>query len=794
MHDNKQFPEGPFAVVVNDDPTQLALLAILTKKASLEPITFTNAENALFAMASHAEGTADNSALLPSLIITDLHMPGIDGWHFCRLLRSPEYAALNSIPILVVSATFSGDEPSRIAAELGAEGFLSAPVDAKRFMERIEAILAGRKMPSTLRALIVDGSKSIVNMLKKAFDARGYRSDAALTSQEAVEALAATAYDVVIIDCHLPDGPGDALLDVIHRTRPACTAVMITADPKPGLALSWMKQGAAAYFRKPFEPEYLVEMCTRARHERAILAAQKIIEKRTRELRESEERYRLIFENSPLGLLYYDHQGIIVDCNENYLKFMGASRDVVIGYKMLDVPYPHIVDAIRDSLIGRRRFLEDEYQSVVSGKKTPLRAFFAPIAASDGSIRGGIAIIEDITERWYANQEKEKLAEQLRQAQKMESVGRLAGGVAHDFNNMLGVIIGRAELALRQVDPVGRPYAHLQEIRKAAERSADLTRQLLAFARKQTISPRVLDLNESLSGMLKMLRRLIGEDIDLAWRPFPSPCPIRLDPSQLDQILANLCVNARDAISGAGKVVIETGHIAFDEDFCSHNPDFSPGEYVFLSISDNGCGMSRETMEKIFDPFFTTKEMGKGTGLGMATVYGIVKQNNGFIHVHSKLGSGAAFKIYLPTHKGEDERSQKSLIPEPTMRGSETILLVEDEPANLEMATSMLEELGYRVIPAAAPGDSLILATQHAGAIDLLVTDVVMPEMNGRDLAGRLHELYPGMKQLFMSGYTADVIAKSGILEADVHFIQKPFSMKELSGKIREALADVEKK
>jgi PAS domain S-box-containing protein len=794
MSNQKEFPAAPFAVVVNDDPTQLALLALLTQKAHLETLTFTSAENALMEMASLARKAKDNSALLPSLIITDLNMPDIDGWHFCRLLRSPEYAPLNRIPILVVSATFSGDEPNRIAAELGAEGFLSAPVDARRFIEKVETILAGRKAPPTLRALIVEDSKLLVGMLQKAFEARGYRADTALTRQEAGVALAATAYDVAVIDYHLPDGGGDLLLDEMRRLRPDCTAVMVTADPKPGLALGWMKRGAAAYLRKPFAPEYLIEVCTQARHERAMLAAQEIIEKRTAELRESEERYRLIFEHSPLGLLYYDSHAVVVDCNENYLKFMGIDRDAVIGYKMMEIPYPRIVDAIRESLNGKHRFLEDEYQSVVSGKTIPLRAFFAPVAASDGSSRGGVAIIEDITERWHANQEKEKLAEQLRQAQKMESVGRLAGGVAHDFNNMLGVIIGRAELALKQVDPAGRPFAHLQEIKKAAERSADLTRQLLAFARKQTISPRIFNLNENLEGMLKMLRRLIGEDIDLAWLPSPLPCPVKLDPSQLDQILANLCVNARDAITGMGRVSIETGHASFDGPFCTLHPDFSVGEYVFLSISDNGCGMSREVLEKVFDPFFTTKEVGKGTGLGLATVYGIVKQNSGFIHAYSEPGCGAAFKIFFPLHREEGGQIRTTAPTEPMVSGSETILLVEDEPANLEVATSMLEELGYRVLPATTPVDALRLADQHAGNVDLLITDVVMPEMNGRDLAGKLRDFYPEIKRLFMSGYTADVIAQSGILEAGVHFIQKPFSMRELSGKIREALTAFENK
>ncbi len=259
---------------------------------------------------------------------------------------------------------------------------------------------------------------------------------------------------------------------------------------------------------------------------------------------------------------------------------------------------------------------------------------------------------EDITE-------KLSLESQLRQAQKMESVGRLAGGVAHDFNNMLGVIIGHTELALEQMDPAQPLFTSMQEIRKAALRSADLTRQLLAFARKQTVAPKVLDLNETVEGMLKMLRRLIGEDIDLVWLPDSDLWPVKMDPSQIDQILANLCVNARDAIEGVGKITIETHKVTFDEAYCADHSGFIPGDFVMLAVSDDGQGMDKETLDKIFEPFFTTKGIGKGTGLGLATVYGIVKQNNGFINVYSEPGQGTTFKIYLPRHAAETEQMER---------------------------------------------------------------------------------------------------------------------------------------
>ncbi len=407
----------------------------------------------------------------------------------------------------------------------------------------------------------------------------------------------------------------------------------------------------------------------------------------------------------------------------------------------------------------------------------------------------------DITEHKRAEAEKEKLQSQLLQAQKMESVGKLAGGVAHDFNNMLGVILGHAEMALDQIDP-GQPiFDNLQEVRKAAERSANLTRQLLTFARKQTIAPRIIDLNETVEGMLKMLRRLIGEDIDLAWLPGKNLAPIKVDPSQIDQILANLCVNARDAIdlpapSGkpqrkvgeVGKITIETEAVTFDRVYCAVHADFLPGEYVLLEVSDNGCGMDTEILNHLFEPFFTTKEQGKGTGLGLSSVYGAVKQNNGFIKLYSEPGLGTTFKIYLPRHKAKTPIKTDKAKTKPAACGNETILLVEDEPSILLMVTRLLESMGYVVIAAKTPGEAIRLAYEHSGSIDLLMTDVVMPEMNGRDLAKNLLSIYPDIKRLFMSGYTASVIAHHGVLDEGVYFIQKPFSSKDLGAKLREVL------
>ena len=396
--------------------------------------------------------------------------------------------------------------------------------------------------------------------------------------------------------------------------------------------------------------------------------------------------------------------------------------------------------------------------------------------------------VQDITDRKIAEEEKEKLEKQLLQAQKMESVGILAGGVAHDYNNMLNVILGYSEMALEEIDRDQPLYDDLTEILNAAKRSAEITRQLLAFARKQTIDPMVLDLNETISGMLKMLQRLIGENISLSWNPNPKLWYIKMDPSQIDQILANLCVNARDAINDVGKITIETDNTILDEYYCAKHIECIAGEYVMLSVSDTGCGMDKETLERVFEPFYTTKGVGRGTGLGMSTVYGIIKQNNGSINIYSELGTGTTIRIYIP----RDYSEEQTVAAEEThtiLKGEgEIILIVEDESTVRKMGKIMLERSGYRVLTAASPSETFSVVENHAGEIDLLITDVVMPEMNGRELANQLQSLYPEIRVLFMSGYTANAIAHHGVIDKGVNFIQKPFSHKDLASKVRKIL------
>jgi PAS domain S-box-containing protein len=509
-------------------------------------------------------------------------------------------------------------------------------------------------------------------------------------------------------------------------------------------------------------------------------------------LRESEEKFRSLYDSMSEGMalhqLIYDSTGkavnyVLLSMNPACEAILDLKAAKVLGHKVtqtygtVEAPYLDVYAKVVRT--GQPAKFDTYFE--------PMRKFFRIIVFSPAKDQFA-TVFEDITARKREEKELEELHAQLAQAQKMESVGRLAGGVAHDFNNMLSVILGHSEMALEQLDADQPITADLQEIQKAAQRSAAITRQLLAFARKQTVTPKVLDLNETVEALLRMLRRLIGEDIDLRWQPARNLGPVKIDPSQIDQILVNLCVNARDAISGTGTLTIETGNAAFDEDDCTHHADSAPGDYVLLSVSDTGCGMDRQILAHLFEPFFTTKDVDKGTGLGLATVYGIVKQNNGFINVDSEPGHGTTFKIYFPMYRTKADAFPERGKDRSAKRGHETILLVEDESAILRMTQMMLEKLGYQVIPAGTPGEAIHLAQEYVGEIHLLITDVIMPEMNGRDLARTILSLYPNLKRLFMSGYTADVIAHQGVLDGSVKFIQKPFTRETLGAKVRESL------
>ena len=507
-------------------------------------------------------------------------------------------------------------------------------------------------------------------------------------------------------------------------------------------------------------------------------------------LRASEARYRSLVEGLP-GIVYSyvnDKGGIYFSPQVEAILGHPPERFVEVPSLWVDSIHPDdssVVEDANDAALAGRRFAHEYRVRDVHGDWHWLEDRSTAFRTEDGEIQvDGFAM--DVTDRHEAEHERERLREQLAEARRLESIGRLAGGVAHDFNNMLLAILGNTELALAGLAPEHPAYAELQEIRTAGLRSADLTRQLLAFARKQTVVPRILDLNVHVAGLMAMLRRLIGEDIELAWSPAADLRPVLLDASQVDQLLANLCLNARDAIDGVGRITIATELVHLSPDDAAR-AGTEPGPWAVLSVADTGTGMGAETLERIFEPFYTTKAVGRGTGLGLPIVHGIVQQNGGRIEVDSRIGGGTTFRVHFPCPEIDPTARATNPAAVPAGGGTETILLVEDEPAILRLTVRLLAGFGYRVIAAASPAEAMRLAreTPH---IDLLLTDVVMPEMNGADLAGAITALHPDIGCLFMSGYTADVIARHGVVDEGVRFLAKPFSAADLRASVRAAM------
>ena len=946
--------------------------------------------------------------------------------------------AFNQIPIIVVSATFAGEETNRISADLGADAFLPSPVDIKQFIATVKGLLGGERKQIPLKVLIIEDSPPQAKLIENILVSNGYQVDTAFTFQSALQTIAANSYELAIIDYYLPDGLGDALLDKLCQLQRHCVCLMITTDPNPELALDWMKRGAAAYLRKPFKPDYLLEIIKRVLRERNLLRIEDLLEERTRQLQLSEERFRTVadhtadweiwigpqqeilymspscsvitgyqreefienptllttiildedlkryqaheeqiqqpedivfefrirrkdgkvrwiehvchpvygedrqfmgrrasnrditerkyaeealvvrekyfrdlFENAGDAIFIEDKDDRIIDVNSRACKLLGYTREELLQMYVPDLQAPecrmpkgsvilgeldqspgipfettdirkdgvrvavevttvplgtqggHLVlsivrdisdrkkaEADRERLIraieqsgetivitdlngniqyanptfskitgysaqeylGKsaqllksgahdRQFYRDLWKTIASGKtwkgvmtnrKKDGSLFteevtVSPVCDHHGKVANYVAVKLDITEKLKSEKEKALLETQFLQAQKLESIGRLAGGVAHDFNNMLAVIIGHVDLELARAEMELRHTENLTEIRKAANRSADLTRQLLMFARKQPASPKAIDLNEAIAGMMKMLQRIVGENISIRSCPSTEKLLIKIDPSQLDQILTNLCINARDAISDVGEITItSTKSTHCHEEGCSHQIHCQHQKFAVLMVTDTGCGMDKDILTNAFEPFFTTKDEGRGTGLGLATVHGVVRQNGGFVSISSELGRGTTFKICLPLYTGSIEKSEGKNIATPRSRGHETLLVVEDELSLLKVIKKQLEEQGYTLHCVSSPEEAIAIANTCKKDIHLLLTDVVMPGMNGFELANQVLLLQPGIKVLFMSGYLTDPGTYPGCLFTEkINLIQKPFVSDALAAAVR---------
>jgi PAS domain S-box-containing protein len=646
--------------------------------------------------------------------------------------------------------------------------------------------------------LIVDDERPNRDLLEIMLASQGFLVTTAASGEEALALVARQPPDLILLDVMMPG------MDGLHVTasikeNPATRnipVIIVTALGDRNARMLGLSAGAEDFLTKPVDRG---ELCMRVRnllrlkafcdhHDRYSQMLEQEVGSRTADLVESEHLYRSTFDAAPVGIVHVGLDGQWLRVNQRLCDMLGYSREELQSATAADLLQPEEMPGEAESFqqmvagtLDRHVVDEKRYQRR-DGSHVWARVNMSVHRDAEGHAQHLISVIEDITER-------RSLEARLRQTSKMNAIGRLASGVAHDFNNVLSVVLSYSQMLADELK-VGDPMrADLDEIQCVGLRGVDLTQQLLAFSRQQALQPTVFDLTEIVGGMDRMLRRVIGEDVVLTSNCSPAPGRIVADPGQLEQVIMNLAANARDAMPQGGRLTIQTAPVLLDAKYASEHLDVHPGPHVMLVVSDTGMGMDKATQARIFEPFFTTKEMGKGTGLGLATVFGIVRRSHGTIRVDSAPGKGTTFTIYFPTtDRAMLPRVDLPLEDRLMLRGSETILVVEDDESLRLLACTILRRFGYQVLDAQSGIDAFLLCEQHAAPIHLLLTDVVMPRMSGRKLAERLLALRPEMKVLYMSGYTDEMVVRHGVIDSTLAFIPKPITPDALASKVRETL------
>jgi PAS domain S-box-containing protein len=817
-------------LVVEDSATQAESLRLLLEEHGYTVTVASSGEQALKAVAKEAF----------DLVVSDITMPGISGYELCRRIKSDKKR--HEVPVVLLSSL---SDPLDIVhgLEAGADNYVAKPYEPDHLLMRIRQVLDNRKHRRGSRSrvgvhvsvlgsefTITSEKEQILDLLISTFeDAVQQNRQLRRREEELESARAELARYAGRLEQRLqsvleavPDVVFSVSTDLrtLYYISPACTSVLgltpeeCAADPGRWRAVIHPddrsrvvgefersakagRQASAEYriVRADGSVRWIDETIVPVRENGGVVTridgiARDVTDRKGAEenLRASESRLKSVVETALDAVITMDGGGFITGWNQRAEAVFGWPASEAVGRRLAQTIIPpqhreahergltHFLATGHGPVLNRRIELTGLHRD---GHEFPVELAISPVRQGDTWLFS--AFVRDITEQ-------RKLEAQFRQAQKMEAVGRLAGGVAHDFNNLLTVITSYTDLLLDDLAPQDPRRADIEEIGKAAGSAAALTRQLLAFSRQQVLEPRALDLNAVVSGADTLLKRLLGEDIEVVTVLAPALGTVKADPGQIEQVIVNLAVNARDAMPEGGKLTIETANLVMDEAYVREHPAAQPGPYVLLAVSDTGTGMDEQTQRRIFEPFFTTKEMGKGTGLGLATVYGIVKQSGGFIWVYSEPHHGTSFKIYLPLVEEAAAVATAANQSKQAPRGTETVLLVEDAAAVRAVTRQVLERLGYTVMEAPDGKAALHLAEKHRGPIHLLLTDVVMPELGGRLLAEQLRAARPEVKVLYISGYTDDAVVRHGVLAAGIAYLQKPFTPDVLGRKLREVL------
>jgi len=752
-------------LAVNDTPVLLEAMSILLHKSGYRVLTAANGTEALeVAQSKH-----------PDLVVSDVSMPGTDGLELCRGIRA--HPELRGTPVLLVSAVRKDSDSVVQGLRAGADDYMEAPIHPMHLITKVAQLIERKRAEEKIR----EGEERYRAVAETA-------TDVVLTVDESGRILFINRSVERVFGYDVAELLGKQVTILLGEQirfslKLALNKYVLTGEKD----FNWEAVELVGQHKEGHEIPIELSLGEFVRNGRRFLTAiARDISERKRaeqELRTSEERYRALVENARDIIYTQDLQGNYTSINKAGELLTGYTREEALKMNLMDTIAPEYRDQAREmvarKLAGETETIYDLEILTKQGERVALEVN-TRLICQNGRPVGVQGIARDVTERKH-------LEARLRQSQKLEAVGQLAGGVAHDFNNLLTVILGYGEMMLRQLDEHNPLHRNLVEIKKAALRAGSLTRQLLAFSRKQVLQPKVIDLNTVVADMGQMLLRLIGEDLELVFDLKPSLARVKADPGQIEQVLLNLVVNARDAMPRGGTLSIKTENVLMDDEIVRRYVSVAPGPHVMLTVSDTGHGMDTDTQARVFEPFFTTKEAGKGTGLGLATVYGIIKQSGGNIWLYSELGKGTTFKIFLP--RVDDASADGEIVDRrQPLPGTETLLLVEDEAQVLRIIREVLENQGYKVLSAANGEAALQLAEDQTTEIGLLLTDVVMPQMSGRELAERLLTLRPQLKVLYMSGYTDDAIVRHGLLEDTLNFIQKPFDSLSVAEKVREVL------